>query len=113
MSEVFDNFIKIAMEKGLVSKAEAERTEKNTKSPRWDSLDISAIEALYGVKPNLPKDMEYEHNIMEDAHPNSVVIAPSYDKLNGLVENNNELQAILMHIIYKEPEMGSPNQGKY
>jgi len=113
-SEVFDEFIKIATKKGLVSEGEhAEHTEQNTKNPRWDSLDISAIEALYGVKPDLPKGMEYEHNIMEDAHPNSVVVSPSYDKLNGLVENNNELQAILMHIIYKEPENGSPNQGMY
>ena len=57
--------------------------------------------------------MEYEHNIAEMAHPNSVVISPSYDKLNGLVENINERQNILMHIVYKEPEMGSPNQMKY
>jgi hypothetical protein len=113
-SEIFDNFVKIATEKGLVSKADhAEHTEQNTKNPRWDSLDISAIEALYGVKPDAPKDMDYEHNIAEVAHPNSMVIAPSYDKLNGLVENINERQNILMHIIYKEPEMGSPNQGRY
>jgi hypothetical protein len=112
-SEVFDEFIKIATERGLVSEGEAEHTEQNTKNPRWDSLDLSAIEALYGVKPDLSKGMEYEHNIMENAHPNSVVVSPSYDKLNGLVENNNEQQAILMHILYKEPENGSPNQGKY
>ena len=112
-SEVFDNFIKIATEKGLVSKSEAEHTEKNTKNPRWDSYDISAIEALYGVKPDAPKEMDYEHNIAEMAHPNSVVVSPSYDKLNGLVENINERQNILLHIVYKEPEMGSPNQGKY
>ena len=37
-SEVFDNFLKIATEKGLVSKAEAEHTEKNTDNPRWDSF---------------------------------------------------------------------------
>jgi hypothetical protein len=113
-SEVFDEFIKIAMKKGLVSEGEhAEHTEQNTKNPRWDSLDISAIEALYGVKPDQSKDMDYEHNIMEVAHPNAVVVSPSYDKLNGLVENNNELQNILMHILYKEPESGSPNQGIY
>jgi hypothetical protein len=112
-SEVFDSFLKIATEKGLVSKAEAEHTEQNTKNPRWDSNDISAIEALYGVKPDAPKDMDYEHNIAEVAHPNAVVVSPSYDKLNGLIENINECQNILMHIVYKEPEMGSPNQGKY
>jgi len=112
-SEIFDNFIKIAKEKGLVSNSEAEHTEQNTKNPRWDSLDISDIGALYNVKPDQSKNMDYDHNIMEIAHPNSVVIAPSYDKLNGLVENDIERQNILMHILYKEPESGSPNQGMY
>ena len=112
-SEVFANFVKIAKEKGLVPEKEQEHTEKNTKNPRWDSLDISAIEALYGVKPDLPKGMEYEHNIMEDAHPNSVVVSPAYDRLNGLVENNIERQNILMHILYKQPEIGTLNQFRY
>jgi hypothetical protein len=110
---VWDEYVKIALDKGLIKEAEAEHTERNTKSPRWDSKDISAIEALYGVKPDAPKAMDYQHNIMEVAHPNSMVIAPSYDKLNGLVENEMERQNILMHIVYKEPEMGSPNQGRY
>jgi hypothetical protein len=112
-SEIFDRFLQIATDKGLISHGKPEQTEKTLKSPRWDSLDISAIEALYGVKPDMPKEMEYTNNIMETAHPTSMVIAPSYDKLNGLVENNNELQNILMHICYKEPEMGSTNQGRY
>lgn len=110
-SDVFDNFVKIAQEKGLISES-AEHTEKSLDNPRWDSLDISAIEALYGVKPDKPKDMEYEHNIMEDAHPNSVVISPSYDKLNGLVENHNERQNILLHIVNKTPD-GLQTQRKY
>jgi hypothetical protein len=112
-SEVFDNFLQIALEKGLVSKGEAEHTERNTKHPRWDSYDISAIEALYGVKPDAPKDMEYQHNIAEVAHPTPMVISPSHDKLNGLVENINERQNILMHIVYKQPEDGSTNQKRY
>jgi len=113
-SEVFDNLVKIAIEQGIISEgSEPEHTAKNTKNPRWDSQDISTIEALYGVKPNMPKGMEYENNIMENAHPDSVVISPSYDKLNGLVENNIERQNILKHIIYKQPEIGTPNQFRY
>jgi len=108
-SDIFNDFVKVAKEKGLIK----EHTEKNTESPRWDSLDDSAIAALYGVKPDAPKGMEYEKNITELAHPNSVIISPSYDKLNGLVENDNERQNILLHILYKEPESGSTNQGKY
>jgi hypothetical protein len=110
-SEIFDDFVRIAQEKGLISKTAA-KEEKLPKNPRWDSLDIDAIQALYGVKPDQPKDMEYEHNIMENAHPSAVIIAPSYDKLNGLVENNNERANILRHIIDK-PVDGQLTNKKY
>ncbi len=111
-SDVFDSFVKIAQEKGMISNDSEDSKKKLEKTHRADSLDISAIEALYGVKPNTPKDMEYEHNIMEDAHPNSVVILPSYDKLNGLVENENERQNINIHIVMKTPD-GLSTQRKY
>jgi len=111
-SEIFDSFVKIAEEKGMLSKDYHDSKKKLEKTGRADSLDISAIEALYGVKPDAPKDMEYKKNIMEDAHPNSVVISPSYDKLNGLVENNNERQNILLHIVQKTPD-GLLTQRKY
>lgn len=109
-SEIFASFVKIAQEKGLISSDESKK--KLERLPRADSLSVSDIEALYGVKPDAPKGMEYERNIMEDAHPNSVVIAPSYDKLNGLVENNNERQDILLHIVNKTPN-GLSTQHKY
>lgn len=114
-SEVFGEFVKIAKEKGLISEANpdhAEHTEQNTKSPRWDSLDLSAIEALYGVKPEQSKGMDYDNNIMEVAHPEPEVIAPSYDRLNGLVENEMEAQNIKLHIIKKTPD-GFLMQRKY
>lgn len=103
-SEVFDNFIKIAQDKGMISEDAPEKAKKILeKTHRADSLDISAIEALYNVKPNMPKDMEYERNIIEDAHPNAAIVSPSYDKLNGLVENLNERQNILLNIVNKTP----------
>lgn len=112
-SEVFDSFIKIAEEKGMISPDAPEKAKKKLEqNPRWDSLDITAIEALYGVKPNLPKDNEYENNIMEDAHPNAVIVSPAHDKLNGLVENNNEQQNILIHIVNRTPD-GLSTQRKY
>lgn len=99
-SEIFNSFIKIAQDKGLISEDAPEKAKKVLeKTHRADSLDISAIEALYGVKPNTPKDMEYTRNIIEDAHPNSAIISPAYDKLNGLFENNNERQDILLNIV--------------
>lgn len=104
-SEIFENFVKIAEDKGLVSKADhAEHTEKNLDNPRWDSLSIEQIGKLYNLKLDRPKDMEYEHNIMEDAHPDTVVISPSYDKLNGLVENEIEGQNIRARIVMKDPD---------
>ena len=56
--------------------------------------------------------MEYKKNIMEIAHPDMLVISPSYDKLNGLIENENEGQNIRIHISLKEPD-GNLVQRKY
>ncbi len=106
-SEIFESFVKIAQERGLLSEAEhAEHTEKDfpETNPRHDSLSIEQIGKLYGVKPDAPKDMEYKRNIIEDAHPDPVVTAPSYDKLNGLVENENEGQNIRLRIVMKDPD---------
>lgn len=106
-SEIFDSFVKIAQEKGLVSSDhKAEHTEKDFSetNPRFDSLTIEQISKLYNTKPERPKDMDYERNIIEDAHPDSIVISPSYDKLNGLVENENEGQNIRLRIVMKTPD---------
>jgi len=115
-SEIFESFVKIAQEKGLLSDSEykPEHTEKDfhETNPRHDSLSIEQIGKLYNTKPERPKDMDYEHNIMEDAHPDSIVISPSYDKLNGLVENENEGQNIRLRIVMKQPD-GHLTQRKY
>jgi hypothetical protein len=114
-SEIFDSFVKIAQKEGLLSESDhAEHTEKDFSetNPRMDSLTIEQIGKLYNTKPRMPKDMEYEHNIMEDAHPDPVVLSPAHDKLNGLVENNNERQRIMMRIVHKEPD-GHLTQRKY
>lgn len=98
-SEIFENFVKISEEKGLLSSDKSFKTlEQN---PRADSLSVKDIEKLYSVKPDSPKDMEYDRNIMEVAHPSSVVTSPAYDRINGLVENNNERQAILLKLVNK------------
>lgn len=119
-SEIFESFVKIAQEKGLSPKTEkgdgehefAEHTEKNLDSPRWDSLSVEQIGKLYGTKPKAPKDMEYERNIIENAHPKPVVFFMSHDKLNSLVENENEGQDARIHITLKEPD-GHLTQRKY
>lgn len=106
-SEIFESFVKIAQEKGLISDAEhAEHTEKDFSetNPRMDSLTIEQISKLYNTKPEQPADMKYKNNIMEDAHPDPIVISPSYDALNGLVESEVEGQRIRMRIVMKEPD---------
>lgn len=110
-SEIFDNFVKIAQEKGLVNDSKASK-KKLEETGRAGSDDISTIEALYGVKPDAPSGADYKKNIMEVAHPNSVVVSPSYDKLQGLVENNIERQNILLHIVNK-PVNGHETHHKY
>lgn len=115
-SEIFESFVKIAQEKGLLSDSEykPEHTEKDfhETNPRHDSLSIEQISKLYNTKPERPKDMDYERNIIEDAHPDSLVISPSYDKLNGLIENENEGQNIRLRIVMKQPD-GHLTQRKY
>lgn len=112
-SDVFESFVKIAQEKGLVSEDAPEKAKKKLeKNPRWDSITAEEIGKLYGVKPDAPKSMEYKKNISEVAHPSPVVVSPAYDKLNGLVENINERQNILLHIVNKTPD-GLSTQKKY
>lgn len=124
-SDVFDEYAKIAEEMGLVSSAEDEgvaeqpgkpkesaklKRYKKSPYPRVGSDDISTIEALYGVKPD--NSVKYENNIMEAAHPKPVVIGPSYDRINALVENNIERQNIICNLVSK-PNDGNLNYKKW
>ncbi len=112
MSEdIFEKYAELAIERGLISKGEGAK-EKLEKNPRWDSQDLSAIELLYGVKPDAPKEMEYKKNIVEVAHPNAVIVSPAHDALNGLVENINERNNILINIVMK-PVDGQHTGRKY
>ena len=120
-SEIFESFVKIAQDQGLLSdekptneRVEAEHTEKDfhETNPRHDSLSIEQIGKLYNTKPAQPKDMEYKKNIMEDAHPEPVVLFMAHDKLNALIENENEGQNARIRIVLKEPD-GHLTQRKY
>jgi hypothetical protein len=112
-SEIFDSFVKIAQEQGLLSDG-PEHTEKDfhETNPRHDSYTIEQIGKLYNTKPAQPKDMEYKKNIMEDAHPDPVVLFMAHDKLNALIENENEGQNARIRITLKEPD-GHLTQRKY
>jgi hypothetical protein len=99
MSEIFKAYTQLAIEKGLVKNAEEDKDAKK-RAPTGSTL--SSVEVLYGVKPNEKED---ETHIMEQAHPGTVVIAPSYDAINGLVENNIQRQNIIINQLMK------PNRG--
>jgi hypothetical protein len=108
-SDIFDNFVKIAIKDKLIESPKDQDNKYTEKSfhdtnPRMDSLSIEQIAKLYNNKPETYKDMQYKRNIMEIAHPESQVISPSYDKLNGLVENENEGQDIRINISLKKPD---------
>lgn len=114
-SEIFEQYAQIAEAQGLVKLAEDSPELKKYKDDveaRVGSDSIDVIEALYGVKPDAIDGMEYEQNIIESAHPKSVVIAPSYDKLNGLVENEIERHNIITNIVLK-PNHGNLVNPKY
>ncbi len=101
-TEIFDAYAKLAKDQGLITKT----AESN--NPRYDSQDLSALEMLYGVKPN-GKD---EKHIMEQAHPDPMIIAPAYDRINGLVENELERQNMSVFIATK-PTSGSLTGQRY
>lgn len=123
-SDIFNEYAKIAEEQGLISLADEDsdsqsdkpkessklRKYKKSPYPRMGSDDISTIEALYGVKPD--NSIKYENNIMEAAHPKPVFISPSYDRINGLVENNIERQNIMSNIALK-PNDGNITNHRY
>lgn len=97
-SEIFNDYAKIALEQGLIKEAQ----EKDSSNSRYSAVDLEAIEMLYGVKPNGD-----EEHIVEQAHPNPTIVAPAYDRINGLVENLLERQDVMADIALK------PNDGKH
>jgi hypothetical protein len=97
MSDIFNSYAEIMADKGLVKIAQKDKEPKT----RPQGIDLEAIEMLYGVKPNGDED-----HIVEQAHPEPVVVAPAYDRFNGLVENVIERQNMMAEIALK------PNDGK-
>jgi len=98
MSKIFDEYARIAEEKGLISLAEENDNE-------LDKDQIDAITLLYGIKSK-----DYDRNIMEKAHPDTLVISPAYDAMNGVLENNQERQNMMAYIALKMPTGNFVNQ---
>jgi hypothetical protein len=103
MSDIFNEYARIMKAKGLLKEAAGEST---TVDKRYSKEYADTIKALYNV------DMEDVEDIIEKAHPNKVIIAPSYDKLNGLIENVNERHDVMVGITNKIPN-GTLTNHKY
>lgn len=100
-SDIFNEYASLALKRGIIKNA------GSTDAPPKHDDELSAIEILYGVKPNGEKD-----DILDQAHPESVIIAPAYDRLNGLVENLKERHNVMCDIALK-PTNGKLTQRRY
>lgn len=65
---------------------------------RVDSLTAEKISKLY----NLDVNTKGKRNIVEEAHPETVVAFDSYDKLNGVLKNDNQKQDITINILNRK-----------
>lgn len=104
MSDIFNNYAKIMEEQGLLKNAQRSSEAKT----RPQGIDPEAIQMLYHVKPN-GKD---EKPIVEQAHPEPAYVAPAYDRMNGLVENVQERQNMMIEIM-EDPQHGKLTQHRY
>lgn len=113
MSDIWNEFEKIAVEQGLISTAEEEerKQEDSSKMPaRYDSLSDDAIRLLYGVEPE--SIFEKNKTIIEIAHPETAVVCPAYDAMNSVIENAHERQDMMSYIALKMPN-GQLTQRRY
>lgn len=102
-SEIFENYAKIALEKGLIDNKIIATAEAMTQEDKYKNSEYKKnIEQLYHV--NLDNK-----DILDEAHPKSVIVGPAYDKTNALVENLKERHDVMVGIVNKMP--GSDNIG--
>jgi hypothetical protein len=111
MSDIWNEFEKIAVAQGLVSVddelvSEAQNKGRKQKNPskmpaRYDSLSDDAIRLLYGLEP----ESIYDKNktIIEIAHPETAVVGRAYDAMNAVVENLHQRQDMMAYIALKQP----------
>jgi hypothetical protein len=93
-------------EKGQITK----EAGSSTRAENYQSEDYrEKIKALYGLDIKLN---DSNKSIVEQAHPYTVVVAPSYDRMNGVVENIQERHNVMTGIARK-PTNGNLTQHRY
>jgi hypothetical protein len=112
MSDIWNEFEKMAVDQGLISIAEDERKQEDpSKMPaRYDSISDDAIRLLYGVEPQSIFDKD--KTIIEIAHPETAVVSRTYDAMNAVVENLHQRQDMMAYIALKMPN-GHLTQRRY
>jgi hypothetical protein len=100
-SDVFSEYAKIALSQGLVSNAEDE--EESPKPSKEEKKELSNAEIMYGVKNKPTKEL------LEEAHPKTVVMGPAYDRFNGVVENLQQRHNMMVDIALKNPRILQTN----
>lgn len=109
-SDIFDEYCKIMVEKGFVKEASETDPDKLTEEAKIKDKEYKdTIQALYGLKI---KTNDSDKSVLEQAHPGKLVIAPSYDRVNGLVEDLQERHNIMVGIVNKMPN-GAQTQHRY
>ena len=108
MSDIWNEFERIAVEQGLVTEAQ----EKSETSPtRRNSLSDDAIRLLYGLEPETIFDKN-DKNIIEVAHPETAVVGRAYDAMNAVIENEQQRHDMMTYIALKMPN-GHLTQRRY
>ena len=116
MSEIWNEFEKIALEQGLITEAqEDKRQERSQEDPakmpaRYDSLSNDAIRMLYGLEPE--KIFEKGKTIIEVAHPETAIAGRAYDAMNAVWENEHQRHDMMSYIALKMPN-GHLTQRRY
>lgn len=122
MSDIWNEFEKIAVEQGLieldlVKQAEDDDPNRPYNAPdaskmpeRYDSLADDAIALLYGIKPESIYDDK--KTIIEIAHPDTAVAMRAYDAMNAVWENEHQRHDMMAYIALKQPN-GHLTQRRY
>lgn len=101
-----DEYFEIAINKGWVDqKQDLNKTAQKTRASDYEEK----IKALYNIDI---KTNDSDKSVLEQAHPKPVFVSPAHDKVNGLVENLQERQDVMMHIVQK-PLRGGHTSHKY
>lgn len=104
MSKMIDEYVKMAEKLGMITKDDyvsADFDIVNEKIARDKAMEEKTL-LLYGLKPE-----GTEKPLMDLAHPGVAVVAPAEDRMNGIVENDQQRQDIMTFIANR------PSNGKY